>query len=190
MARVSELPTVAAESPGPKWPAPSGHFGAFAPGVGFQNRPPLPSHRDPMTSAPLVSFCVPTYNRCRYLASLLESLVVQLADFPFSFELVIADNGSTDATAETIAAYADRLPIRALRHATNIGGYGNWQFVLAQAAGRYVVYVADDDSILGDQVATAIAKMEADPELGVVYAPWLLFDLVAHQSQGQFFTVP
>jgi len=141
-------------------------------------------------SAPQVSFCIPTYNRCRYLASLLESLVAQLAGFPFTYELVIADNASTDATAETIAAYADRLPIRALRHTTNIGGYGNWQFVLAQAAGRYVVYVADDDSILGDQVATAIAKMEADPELGVVYAPWLLFDLVAQQSQGQFFTVP
>ena len=57
-----------------------------------------------MTSVPLVSFCVPTYNRCRYLASLLESLLVQLADLPFSYELVIADNGSTDATAETIAA--------------------------------------------------------------------------------------
>ena len=141
-------------------------------------------------SAPQVSFCIPTYNRCRYLASLLESLLVQLADFPFSYELVIADNGSTDATAETIAAFADRLPIRALRHAANIGGSGNWQFVLGQAAGRYVVYVADDDSILGDQVATAVAKMEADPELGVVYAPWVLFDLVAQKSQGQFFTVP
>lgn len=145
-----------------------------------------------MTSspAPQVSFCIPTYNRCRYLTSLLESLVVQLADFPYSFELVIADNGSTDQTATTIAAFADRLPIRALRHASNIGGYANWQFVLSQAAGRYVVYVADDDSILGDQVASAVAKMDADPELAVVYAPWLLFDLVAQQSQGQFFTVP
>ena len=141
-------------------------------------------------TAPLVSFCIPTFNRCRYLASLLESLVVQLADFPFPHELVIADNASTDATAETIAAFAGRLPIRALRHASNIGGYGNWQFVQAQAAGRYVVYVADDDSILGDQLASAVARMEADPGLAVVYAPWLLYDLVAQQSQGQFFTVP
>ena len=104
---------------------------------------------------------------------------------------MIADNASTDATAETIVP---PTPIACrsatLRHASNIGGYGNWQFVLAQAAGRYVVYVADDDSILGDQVASAVAKMEADPELGVVYAPWLLFDLVAQQSQGQFFNVP
>ena len=40
MAPVRELPTVAAGSPGLKRPAPGGHFGAFAPGVGFQNRPP------------------------------------------------------------------------------------------------------------------------------------------------------
>ena len=50
--------------------------------------------------------------------------------------------------------------------------------------------MSDDDSLLGDQVAATIAKMEADPEIAVVYAPWLLFDLVAQQSQGQFFTVP
>ena len=142
------------------------------------------------TNAPRVSFCIPTYNRCRYLASLLESLIVQLADFPYSFELVIADNGSTDQTAETIDAYAERLPIRALRHASNIGGYGNWQFVLAQAAGRYVVYVADDDSLIVNHVATAIAQMEADPGIAVVYAPWLLFDLVAQQSHGPFYSVP
>ena len=43
---------------------------------------------------PLVSFCIPTYNRSRYLASLLESLVGQLAAFPYPYELVIADNAS------------------------------------------------------------------------------------------------
>ena len=70
---------------------------------------------------------------------------------------------------------------------SNIGGFPNWQFVMAQAAGRYVVYLADDDSLLGEQLA-AVAKMEADPEIAVVYAPWMLFDLVAQQAQGQFFT--
>jgi poly(ribitol-phosphate) beta-N-acetylglucosaminyltransferase len=140
--------------------------------------------------APLVSFCVPTFNRCRYLSSLLECLVVQLAGFPYAYELVIADNGSTDGTRQAVEAYGERLSIRYLRHETNIGGYGNWQYVMAQAQGRYVVYVADDDSILGEQVAASVAKMEADPELAVVYAPWLLFDLVAQQQQGQFFSVP
>ena len=35
------------------------------------------------SAIPLLSICVPTYNRSRYLASLLEGLVAQLAAFPY-----------------------------------------------------------------------------------------------------------
>ncbi len=139
---------------------------------------------------PLVSFCIPTWNRARYLASLLESLEGQLAGFAYPYEIVIADNASPDATPQVVSRFTDRLPIRYLRHATNIGGYPNFQFVMTQGAGRYLVYLSDDDSILGDQVADVIATMEADPELVVVYAPWLMYDLVAQQAQGQFYSVP
>ncbi len=140
--------------------------------------------------APIVSICIPTFNRSRYVASLLESLVGQLEGFPYPYEIFIADNASPDATAEVVASFSDRLPIRYHRHAENIGGFPNWQFVMTQAVGRYLVYLSDDDSLLGDQVAAVIAKMEADPELVTVYAPWLLYDLVAQQQQGQFYSVP
>lgn len=139
---------------------------------------------------PQVSFCIPTYNRSRYLASLLESIEAQLRGFPYAYEIVIADNASPDSTPDIVQSYCDRLPIRYLRHETNIGGYPNWQFVMSAAVGRYVVYLSDDDGILIDQVAITIAKMEADSEIVVVYAPWLLFDLVAQQAHGQFYTVP
>jgi glycosyltransferase involved in cell wall biosynthesis len=140
--------------------------------------------------APLLSICIPTFNRSRYIASALESLVGQLAGFPYPFDVVIADNASPDATGEVVRAFADRLPIRYLRHGANIGAYANWQFVMASATGRYLVYQADDDGLLGEQLAQTIAKMEADPELAVVYAPWLLFDMVAQQQQGQFYRLP
>jgi poly(ribitol-phosphate) beta-N-acetylglucosaminyltransferase len=143
----------------------------------------------PMTT-PLLSFCIPTHQRSRYLASLLESLLLQLDGFAYTYEIVIADNASTDDTGEVVRSYADRLPIRYLRHAANIGGYPNWQFVMSHGLGRYLVYLSDDDSILGPQLSSLIAKMEADPELAVVYAPWLLYDLVGQQPQGQFYSVP
>ena len=44
-------------------------------------------------SQPIVSFCVPTFNRSRYLESLLAGLVVQLEGFPYPFEIVIAEIG-------------------------------------------------------------------------------------------------
>ncbi|HSI58347.1 MAG TPA: glycosyltransferase family 2 protein [Ideonella sp.] len=141
-------------------------------------------------NAPLVSFCIPTYNRSRYLVSLLTSLVDHLAGFPYSFEVVIADNASPDDTPAVVASFAGRLPIRSIRHAQNIGGFANFQFAMQQAIGRYVVYVADDDGLIGEQVAATIAKMEADPEIVVVYAPWLQLDLVEDRNLGQFYTVP
>ncbi|MDN3921584.1 glycosyltransferase family 2 protein [Roseateles violae] len=143
-----------------------------------------------MTSSPLVSICIPTHKRARYLESLLFSLADHFAAMPYSCEIVIADNASPDQTQQVVQAFMDRLPIRYIRHPENIGGFPNVQFVMQQARGRYIVYLADDDSLLIEQVAEAIAKMEADPDIAVLYAPWMLFDLVADQPQGQFYTIP
>ena len=141
-------------------------------------------------TAPLVSLCIPTYKRSRYLASLLGTLQQQFADFPYSYEIVVSDNASPDDTQEVVSSFMPALPIRYLRQAENIGGYPNWEFVMSQGRGRYLVYLSDDDSLLGQQVAATIAKMEADPDIVVVYAPWLLYDLVAQKEQGQFYRVP
>jgi glycosyltransferase involved in cell wall biosynthesis len=126
-----------------------------------------------MTSpaSPVVSICVPTFNRSRYLASLLESLAVQFDAFPYPYELVIADNASPDDTGAVVQRFADCLPIRYIRHDENIGCFANVQFVMMQAVGRYVIYLADDDCLLGEPVAATIARMEADPGIAVVFAP-------------------
>jgi glycosyltransferase involved in cell wall biosynthesis len=137
---------------------------------------------------PLVSFCIPTFNRSRYLASLLEMLVGQLAAFPYAYEVVVSDNASPDATPQVIADFAGQLPLRSFRHDSNRGSSANWHHAMAQARGTYVVYVADDDALLGDQVAAAISAMQAQPDVGIAYAPWRLYDLVAQQAQGQFYS--
>ena len=139
---------------------------------------------------PLVSFCIPTFNRCRYLESLFASLADQLDAFPYAFEIVVADNASPDATGDVVRHYQAHLPIRYIRHGENIGCFPNVQFVMMQATGRYVVYLSDDDCILGEPLARTIEKMEADPGIAVVFAPWKLYDLVAQTEQGQFYDVP
>ena len=138
-------------------------------------------------SQPLVSFCVPTFNRGRYLDSLLGMLAQQLAGFPYSYEVFVSDNASTDDTPEVLARHQALLPLRCVRQTSNRGGPGNWQYVMANALGTYLIYVGDDDAILGDQVAATVARMEADPRIGIAYAPWMLFDLVRDQPQGQFY---
>lgn len=138
-------------------------------------------------STPLVSFCIPTFNRSRYLDSLLDMLAKQLVGFPYSYEVFISDNASTDETPEVIERHQGALPLRCVRRDTNHGGPSNWQYVMSHARGTYLIYLADDDAILGEQVATTVARMEGDPRIAVAYAPWILFDLVDDKLQGQFY---
>lgn len=139
---------------------------------------------------PHLSLCVPTYDRARYLDSLLGALQVQMRDFPYPYEIVVSDNGSTDATPEVVARHSAVLPIRSLRHAQTIGCYPNVIHAMTHARGRYMMYLADDDCVLGAALADVVGAMEADPDCVVTYAPWLLYDLVAQQSQGAFYTLP
>jgi hypothetical protein len=143
-----------------------------------------------MHDAPLVSICIPTFNRGRYLRSLLNELSTQMQTFVHSYEIVVADNASPDDTPEVIQGFSACLPIRSFRHTHNIGGFPNWQFVMSQAQGRYLVYLSDDDCLLGDALAATITRLEADPQIAVVYAPWMLYDLVAQKEQGRFYDVP
>lgn len=140
--------------------------------------------------APLVSLCIPTYNRARYLDSLLGTLAQQLQGFGYPYEVFIADNASTDHTPEVVRAHEAHLPLRYHRHAENLGCYPNVQYLMAHAAGRYYVHVSDDDCVLGEPLGRAVAAMETDPEAMILYAPWMLYDLVAQREQGQFYSVP
>lgn len=138
-------------------------------------------------NTPLVSFCIPTFNRARYLDSLLPTLREHLQDFPFSYEVFVGDNSSEDETPAVVAKYANWSALRVVRHEKNLGGAGNWQYLLTHARGRYFVYVADDDCILVPEVANVIQMMEMLPGVGVAYAPWKLLDLVSDQDLGQFY---
>ena len=57
---------------------------------------------------PLLSICIPTYNRAEYLAKSLDSLIVQ-PEFS-QIEVVISDNASTDNTEEVCKHYREKYP--------------------------------------------------------------------------------
>ena len=55
---------------------------------------------------PLLSICIPTYNRYEYLISNLEILMPQVAKFADKIEVLINDNASTDSTTEILSKVA------------------------------------------------------------------------------------
>lgn len=86
---------------------------------------------------------MPVYNGEKYLREAIVSLLEQ--DYA-DFELIIADNASTDATEEICREFA-RLDSRIhyLRNPTNIGAGPNFRLVLSLARGEYFKWAASDD---------------------------------------------
>lgn len=90
---------------------------------------------------PLLSICIPTYNRANLLKSTLESIVSQ-PEFLHTndVEIVISDNASTDQTPQIVHDFVTRYPgkIVALRQAENVNSSQNFYHVLTQAGGQFL----------------------------------------------------
>src|SRR5688500_5450428 len=87
------------------------------------------------STAPRVSVGVPVYNGERYVARSIEALLAQtFADF----ELIIADNASTDGTEAICRAYVMRDPrVSYHRSPTNVGIVANFNRCVALARAPY-----------------------------------------------------
>lgn len=138
---------------------------------------------------PVLSICVPTFNRARYLDSLLADLCSHIGELGHSYELLIGDNASEDTTADVVRAYEGRLAIRYFRRPENVGVYHNMSQLFGAAVGKYLVYVADDDLLLPGPLGRHIDYLEANPDVGAVFAPWITHDRVAGEDFGLFYTV-
>ena len=90
----------------------------------------------------MLSICIPTYNRVRYLKELLPAILVQTdAD---DVEVIVSDNASTDGTAEYLST-TDDTHLRWWTNDENIGGDRNFLKCVAKAKGEYVWLFGDDD---------------------------------------------
>ncbi len=95
------------------------------------------------TDTPLLSFCIPTYNR----VGALIPLVRRILQCPsHDFEIVVSDNLSTDDTVAQLRSINDpRLVI--LQNEVNRGALFNQVHVLIQGRGTYSALLLDKDSV-------------------------------------------
>lgn len=95
---------------------------------------------------PLLSICIPTYNRYTKLKPMLEQLLLCPRN---DFEVVIQDNCSTDDTKNLKNDFKDER-IKLLKNPVNIGGIINGYEALYTASGKYCMICLDKDTVKGD----------------------------------------
>ena len=127
----------------------------------------------PMTPAtpalPDLSVVIPAYNEVENLDPLLAEVRAALAGVPGEHEIVLVDDGSSDGTAERIAAEAGRDPrVRAVLLAKNAGQSAALAAGLARARGRVIVTLdADLQNDPADLPRVLAALDQADVVSGI-----------------------
>jgi abequosyltransferase len=126
---------------------------------------------------PIISVCIPAYNRAGVLSELLDSITEQ--DFD-SFEIVITEDCSPQRSqiSEVMREYKERYPnlIRYFENEENLGYDGNLRHLFEVAQGDYLFFMGNDDQMCPGalvKVADAIARY---PDVGVVLRSYAAFD--------------
>ncbi|MCL2252822.1 MAG: glycosyltransferase family 2 protein [Lachnospiraceae bacterium] len=116
---------------------------------------------------PLVSVIIPTYNRVNVLGRSIDSVLNQSFT---AFELIIADDCSTDRTKELVDSYQDER-IRYIKNDTNLGEGGARNAGAAVSRGKYIAFNDSDDIWYTEKLSRLIEFInDSDNDnIGMVY---------------------
>jgi len=94
---------------------------------------------------PLLSVCLITYNHEKFIRQAIEGILMQ--EVNFKWELIIADDFSTDKTREIILEYKKQYPdfIKLIFQEKNVGPAKNWLDLISAPKSKYIAYLEGDD---------------------------------------------
>lgn len=120
-----------------------------------------------MFDKPAVSVIVPAYNVSKYIQEALTSLEKQTFS---DFEVLVVDDGSTDDTAAVVQKFTQRDNRFQLLKKQNGGLSSARNYGIRHARGEYIALLDGDDVYHRDKIATHVARLYNQPDVGVVYS--------------------
>jgi hypothetical protein len=96
-----------------------------------------------------LSIVVPCLNEQHHIGPTLDTIVSAMLELPFSYEVIVVDDGSTDNTSKTVETYVEAhpgLPIRLVKHATNRGLSTSYVDAAFVGRGTYFRLVCGDNA--------------------------------------------
>ena len=114
---------------------------------------------------PYVSIVIPTYNRAALVGAAVTSVLEQ-RDTPWSYEIIVVDDGSTDGTERALRPFADAISYRRIEHSGRPAAARNVGIALAR--GELVAFLDSDDLWTADKLATQVPAFD-DPRIVLSY---------------------
>jgi glycosyltransferase involved in cell wall biosynthesis len=128
---------------------------------------------------PLVSILIPAYNAEEWIGETIRSAVSQT--WPRK-EIIVADDGSKDRTAEVARQFASKQVLVVSRE--NHGAAATRNHALRLSQGDYIQYLDADDLLAPDKIETQIASLqESDGKRTLLSSAWAFFNYRPRQAK-------
>lgn len=128
---------------------------------------------------PLVSVVLTSYNHARYLRQAVESVLVQSLQ---DMEIVAIDDASADDSPAILQEYAPR--VRVVLHAENRGTYASLNEGIEATDAPYIAILNSDDAWLPTKLEQQVARLERDPQVGLVHTAACFVDAEGNPIAG------
>ena len=128
-----------------------------------------------MTESPLVRIDIRSYNQKVFLKEAIDSILNQTYT---NYEIIIADDASTDGSVELIKKYAIEQPLKfnLILNETNQGHTKNLNLALLACKGKYIAIFDGDDIMHPNKLALQVEFMEKNPDCTICYHNTEFFD--------------
>ena len=119
---------------------------------------------------PLLSICIPTYNRSKFLRVMLQALLPQVAECGDQVEVWILDNASPDETQHVLRESASLGAFHSIKNDENIGPTRNiLKGPCEMATGEYVWVLGDHNLMMPDALRRVLGMLSDNADLDVFY---------------------
>ena len=122
----------------------------------------------------MIYICIPTHNEQQTVGVVLWKIRQVLTDFPRDYQLLVADDGSTDKTPEVLEPYTRVLPLTVIRSETRQGSAASLEMLLREAVRRseypkrdVIVTLQADFSEEPDDLVPLVKRLEAGADVAV-----------------------
>lgn len=115
-------------------------------------------------SIPILSICIPTFNRLHYLKESLDILLPQVENL--NVEVCVSDNQSTDGTVIYLAGINKRFSkLKFIIQKENIGLERNMISAISIGQGDYILPIGDDEVLPNGTVEIILNELNEDSDV-------------------------
>jgi len=121
------------------------------------NSAELSTELESETTAPLVSYLIPSFNHRDFIKQSIDSVLCQTYK---NIELIVIDDCSTDESDVFLSEYSKEKGFFYKRNESNVGAVGNTNLLIKEAHGTYLCFLASDDWIEPDKTEKQVCYLQ------------------------------